>query len=94
MSNRNVAVVNDPEQHAPRGRAGARRCCLCNEENAGAVVDAGGDLGRVHRACFVAWDREQEALEMGAVVALSLPDPGEYWSEREIADGDPLAWAA
>jgi hypothetical protein len=90
-------VGTDPEQpvlRARRGRAAAQSCRFCARENAGDVVDAGGDIGRVHRACFIEWDRRQEALEMAAMVTLSLPDPGEFWSEREIAGEDPLARAA
>ena len=99
MSESNLAgpLVTDPEQHVPcarRGRAAAQRCRFCARENTGDVVDAGGDIGRVHRACFIEWDRRQEALEMAALVTLSLPDPGEFWSEREIAREDPLARAA
>ncbi len=92
-----VPVMTDAEQHvsrARRGRACADRCRFCARANTGDVVDAGGDVGRVHRACFVEWDRRQEALEMAAMVALSLPDPGEFWSEREIAGEDALAQAA
>lgn len=90
-------LVTDPEPHvarARRGRAGAQRCRLCGCDNTGDVVDAGGEVGCVHRACFIEWDRHQEALEMAALVALSLPDPGECWSEREIAGDEPLARAA
>ena len=99
MSDPNPAgqLVTDPEQNVPRvrgRRAGAERCRFCADENVGDVVDAGGDVGRVHRACFIEWDRRQEALEMAAMVALSLPDPGEFWSEREIAGDDPLVEAA
>jgi len=93
-----VPVVTDTEQPVPRARRGcarAQRCRFCGCANTGDVVDAGGDVGRVHRACFIEWDRGQEALEMAAMVALSLPDPGEFWSEREIAgDDDPQARAA
>ena len=28
------------------------------------AVEAGGDVGRAHTACFEAWDREAEAWEM------------------------------
>ncbi len=99
MSDPNLArtVETNPEQHVPRprrGRAVAQRCRFCDRENAGDVVDAGGDIGRVHRACFIEWDRREEALEMAAMVVLSLPDPGEFWSEREIGADDPLADAA
>lgn len=99
MSDRKTAgqLVTAPEPRvgrAQRGRAGTRRCRFCARENAGEVVDAGGDVGRVHRACFVEWDRRQEALEMAMMVALSLPDPRESWSEREIAGDEPAARAA
>ncbi len=89
-------LVTEPEPHvrARRGSTGAMRCPFCYCENTGDVVDAGGDVGRVHRACFIEWDRRQEALEMAAMVALSLPDPGECWSEREIAGDEPLTSAA
>ena len=99
MSDSSLAgpVVTYPEQEvlrAPRGRAAPQRCRFCDGENAGDVVDAGSDIGRVHRACFIEWDHRQEALEMAAMLALSLPDPGEFWSEREIDGDDPLARAA
>ncbi len=99
MSDPNLArtVETNPEQDVPRsrrGRAAAQRCRFCDRENAGDVVDAGGDIGRVHRACFIEWDRREEALEMAAMVVLSLPDPGEFWSEREIAGDDALSHAA
>ncbi len=90
-------LLTNPEQHVrrrKRGRSGGQRCRFCAGQNSGDVVDAGGNVGRVHRACFIEWDRRQEALEMAAMVALSLPDPGEFWSEREIAGDDPLARAA
>lgn len=37
-------------------------CSLCHEPG-GELIDAGGDVGLVHRPCFVAWDVAQEALE-------------------------------
>jgi transposase len=74
--------------------AQAKRCQFCDRENNGEVVDAGGDVGRVHRVCFIEWDREQEALELAAMVAMSLPGSGECWSEREIAGDNPMARAA
>jgi len=99
MSDPNLprTVVSDPDQAAPparRVRAGAQRCRFCTRENDGDVVDVGGDIGRVHRACFIDWDREQEALEMALMEPLSMPDPGEDWTEREIAGDDPLTRAA
>jgi hypothetical protein len=99
MSEPNPAepAVTDPEQHvsrAPRRGTGTQRCRFCACENTGDVVDAGGNVGRVQRACFIEWDRQEEALEMAATVGLSLPAPGEFWSEREIDGDDPLAQAA
>lgn len=38
-------------------------CSLCGRPAAGPTVDPGPDLGRVHRSCFIAWDREAEAFE-------------------------------
>jgi hypothetical protein len=89
MSDSIDASREDPttESHnepAPRQGSRAQRCRFCARENLGDVVDAGGDIGRVHRACFIEWDRRQEALEAAAMVALSLPDPGEERSERAL----------
>jgi hypothetical protein len=85
-SNHAQAVQPEPEHEmeAPRRRSQAQRCRFCARENVGDVVDAGGDIGRVHRACFIEWDCRQEALEMSMAAALSLPDPREEWSEREL----------
>ena len=99
MSDSNPARAVEPEldHHVARAeRAGTRdeRCRFCSRENVGDVVDAGGDIGRVHRACFIEWDRRQEALEAAAMVTLSLPDPRESWSELEIAGDASLARAA
>jgi hypothetical protein len=77
-------------------RAGARverRCRLCAGTAGGETVDAGGDIGRVHRTCFIEWDRQQETLEVAACVGFSLGDPGEYWAELEMEDA-PLTRAA
>ncbi len=73
-----------PEQQVtPRPRArSARHCRLCDDELAGDVVNARGDIGRVHRACFIRWDREQEALEMSVTMSLALPDPLEDWAQE------------
>jgi hypothetical protein len=64
----------------PRARA-APHCRLCNDALAGDAVNAGGDIGRVHRACFIRWDGEQEALEMSLTMSLALPDPLEDWEQ-------------
>jgi hypothetical protein len=79
---------------APRRRSRSQRCRFCGCKNVGDVVDAGGNVGRVHRACFIEWDRRQEALEAAAMVALSMPDPGEERSERELDAEDADSRAA
>jgi hypothetical protein len=40
-------------------------CSRCHR--AGATLQAGGDVGLVHEACFDRWDRHQEAAELEAV---------------------------
>jgi hypothetical protein len=89
MSDSNAHAVQPQAEHeadtAPRRRSGEQRCRFCARENVGDVVDAGGTVGRVHRACFIEWDRKEEALEMSMTVALSLPDPREDSIERELA---------
>ena len=67
-------------------------CRLCSCMTAGEVIDAGGDLGCVHRACFIEWDRREEALEMSACARFP-GDPREFWAELEI-EGSPVAEAA
>ncbi len=84
------------EQLRVTERAGSRierRCRLCAGTAVGETVDAGGDLGRVHRSCFIEWDRRQEALEVAGCVGWFLGDPGEYWAELEMEDA-PLTRAA
>ena len=98
MANKHGAVL---EQRPTAGQARVtesadarieRRCRLCAGTAGGETVDAGGDLGRVHRSCFIEWDRRQEALE-AACVGFLLGDPGEYWAELEMEDA-PLTRAA
>ncbi len=71
----------------------AVHCCrFCTRGALGDVIDAGGDVGRVHRECFVEWDRRQEGLEAAATIACFLPDPGEIRTELEMEE--PLERAA
>lgn len=85
-------VTEGPSSPTARGRPRTQCCCLCSRPNRGDLVEAGGDIGRVHRACFGEWDRRQEALEATFMLPLSLPDAREGSSEVEV-DG-PLARAA
>ena len=67
-----------------------RRCRMCAGTAGAETVDAGGDIGRVHRTCFIEWDRQQEALEVAARVGFLLGDPGEYRAELEMEDAPVL----
>jgi hypothetical protein len=55
-------------------------------------VDAGGHVGVVHRACFVRWDTEQEALEQMLARSLGVPHHAEADLELELEPA-PLAAA-
>ena len=80
-----------PTKHA-EPQLGA--CRFCTETMAADIADAGGDIGRVHRGCFIEWDRRQEALELEMAACVGfLGHPGEYWAELEM-EGEPLARAA
>jgi hypothetical protein len=46
----------------------------------GPIIDAGGSVGRMHRRCFIAWDRRQEARE-----ALSLEALAPFFDDTELA---------
>ena len=67
-------------------------CRLCSRTTDGEIIDAGGDVGRVHRACFIEWDLRQEALDMSACARFP-GDPREFWAELEM-EGSPVAEAA
>jgi hypothetical protein len=72
--------------------SGVQRCRFCARDALGDVIDAGGDVGRVHRTCFVEWDLRQEGLEAADTIACFLPDPGEIRTELEM--DEPLERAA
>lgn len=67
-----------------------RSCSICREPAVEDLVDAGGDVGVVHRACFVRWDTEQEALEQMLARSLGFPHHAEANLELEP---EPLAAA-
>ena len=60
-----------------------RRCSICHEPALEDLLDAGGDVGVVHRACFVRWDTEQEALEQTLARSLAFPHHAEASLEME-----------
>jgi hypothetical protein len=47
-------------------------------------VNAGGDVGVVHRPCFARWDTEQEALEQMLARSLGAPHHAEANVELEF----------
>ena len=79
-------------QVSDRADSAVQSCRFCSRGAVGDVVDAGGDVGKVHRACFVEWDRRQEALEAAATITSFLPDPGEIRTELEMEE--PVARTA
>ncbi len=66
-----------------RPQAAAGTCHFCAGPTVGEVVDAGGNVGVVHRSCLLEWDRLQEALEVSLGWHV-LPDPGESRTELEL----------
>ena len=50
-------------------------CTLCgvNCPPEADAVEAGGDLGRCHSACFQDWDRQAEACEMALFDGMFVP---------------------
>ncbi len=63
-------------------------CRLCASQVTGDSVRPGPEFGAVHRACFIAWDREQEALELefGGIAYAPDPDP-----DLEVVESLPRA---
>ena len=60
------------------GRTSPRPSEVCrfgSSADGGDVVDPGPAFGQVHRTCFTAWDREQEAHELEFARAASIPLP-------------------
>ena len=94
-SNEAEGAVLGPDERVggtPRRRA-TRTCCFCGKAVAREVLDAGGDVGRVHPACFEAWDAEQEAMEMSLTMAMALPDPREDQELEPVVFPMPAAAA-
>ncbi len=75
VTDRRLAI--DGRQPPPPIGAIGPVCRLCASQVAGDSVRPGPELGAVHRACFIAWDREQEALELefGGIAYAPDPDP-------------------
>ena len=94
-SNETEGAVLGPGERVggtPGSRA-TRTCCFCGKAVAREVLDAGGDVGRVHPACFEAWDAEQAAMEMSLTMALALPDPREDQELEPVVFPMPAAAA-
>jgi hypothetical protein len=76
-------ILGRQRQAASREESRPETCRLCTQSSGEEIVDAGGDIGRVRRKCFVEWDRHQEALEVLGCVAF-FADPGELRTELEM----------
>jgi len=59
-------------------------CRLCGRLARGGAVRPGPSFGSVHRTCFIAWDREEEALELEFGRGLRLFDPIASATEAEL----------
>ena len=69
-------------------------CRLCARPARGNAVTPGPTLGKVHRACFIVWDREQEALELEFGRGFHLPDPMASRTDIELEPDRSSADAA
>ena len=69
-------------------------CRFCARSAHGDTVTPGPSLGKVHRACFVAWDRGQEALELEFGRGFSFPDPVASRTDLELEANKSSANAA
>jgi len=56
-------LVRSPGHLRDRGYLRDRSCGICGRPTLEDLLDAAGDVGVLHRTCFVRWDSEQEALE-------------------------------
>ena len=71
--------VSDSDLADPVPVPNARRshaigtCSLCRRSTLEELIDAGGDVGLVHRSCFATWDQLQEALEQTLVRSCTAP---------------------
>jgi hypothetical protein len=59
------------------------RCSRCNRLTLDDLID-GGDIGLVHRACFVAWDQHQEALELMLARSCAAPHHAEGLADLDL----------
>ena len=85
-----VADVHRPRPVAapacPRNRGSQidLSCSICGRPALQDLVDAAGDLGVVHRPCFVQWDTKQEAVEHMIARSLGFPHQGEGSADLEL----------
>jgi hypothetical protein len=62
-------------------------CRMCGRPALEDLVDAGGDVGIAHRACFVQWDVHQEALEQMLARSCGFPHHAADAADLEL---DPV----
>jgi len=70
-----------------------RVCRFCMRPAHRDTITAGPSLGKVHRACFTDWDRQQEALELEFGRGFNLSDPIAAGTDLEI-ESDTLSASA
>lgn len=69
-------------------------CRFCGHPPDEDPISPGPDLGTVHRACFIRWDRQQEALELESIGGTLFPDPIAFRTDLELKIDDAVARAA
>ncbi len=70
------------------------RCRFCALPAIHDAITPGPQFGEVHRACFIAWDDEQEAMELEFGRAAFMPDPTDCQLELEFETDRASAQAA
>jgi hypothetical protein len=66
------------------GSQDERSCSICSKPALDDLVDAAGDVGVVHRPCFVRWDTAQEALEQMIARSFGFPHHAEAAADLEL----------
>ena len=88
---RSTRLLRSAEE-ATAAPALAPLCRFCGRPPDEDPISPGPAFGMVHRACFAAWDRQQEALEL--MSGAFFPDPIAFQTDLELEADEPLARAA
>ncbi len=75
--------------HLERRSRMSPTCGVCGRPALKDRVDAGGDIGVVHHACFVEWDARQEALEQMLASSCGFLHQAEDATDSELDGIDP-----